>query len=646
MSSKQTAPYGSWTSPISAEKIATGSKRVGDIQVSGDSIYWLESRPAEGGRIVAMRRGPGDEIHEVTPQGFNIRSRVHEYGGGAYLAGEPGLYFVNFKDQGIYLQKPGGAPAPVAVSNGYRYADFTHDARRQRLLAVREDHTGDGEPENTIVAVPDAPGGAGGPGDVLIAGNDFYAAPRLSPDGSRLAFLTWSHPHMPWEAAELWLAELDEGGGVVSMRRVAGATDGSAAQPLWSPGGELVFAWERTGWWNLHRLRNDSVEALTEEEAEFAGPQWVFGQAWFDFLSATSLVAAYKQGGRFHLARVDTESKSLAPVTTPFNELSSVRALDGSRIAFRAGAPDRFGGIVELDLAAGEHRVVRPVSALEIDPEFISTAEALEFPTAGGRTTHALFYPPRNRDYEAPSGELPPLLVMSHGGPTSATSPALDLEIQYYTSRGIAVVDVNYGGSTGYGREYRRRLHGNWGVVDVEDCSRAASHLAETGRADPKRLAITGGSAGGYTTLACLTFRDVFAAGASHYGVSDCEALAQDTHKFESRYLDSLIGPYPQDTPVYRERSPIRHVDGLSCPVIFFQGLEDEVVPPNQTEEMVNALRRKGIPVAYLAFPGEQHGFRRAENIQRALEAELYFLGRIFGFEPADAVDPVEIENL
>jgi dipeptidyl aminopeptidase/acylaminoacyl peptidase len=426
---------------------------------------------------------------------------------------------------------------------------------------------------------------------------------------------------------------------------VAGGDGESAIQPLWSPDGILYFVSDRTDWWNLYRFTDRRVEALTDLPAEFATPPWVFGMKHYAFAGPGRVICAFTQLGTWSLAGLDVTTRELTPFVLPYTDIGAVQC-GGSQAVFLAGSPTEPLSVVRLDFDSGRQEILRRSARLAIPPTYLSTPEPVEFPTAGGRTAHGLFYPPRNPDFAAPQGESPPLVVMIHGGPTAATSTALRLNIQYYTSRGIAVLDVNYGGSTGYGRAYRERLYGEWGVVDVDDCCAGARHLAAQGRVDVARLAIRGGSAGGYTTLACLAFRKVFAAGASHYGISDCEVLAQDTHKFEARYLDTLIGPYPERRDLYVKRSPLHHLEGLDRPVIFFQGLDDKVVPPNQAEMLFEALRKRGVPTAYVPFEGEQHGFRKAENIQRALEGELYFFARVFGFTPADPIPPVPIENL
>jgi dipeptidyl aminopeptidase/acylaminoacyl peptidase len=479
----------------------------------------------------------------------------------------------------------------------------------------------------------------------LVAGNDFYSSPRLSPDGSRLAWLTWNHPAMPWDGTELWVGELSPDGSVNQARAIAGGPAESIFQPEWSPGGTLYFTSDRTGWWNLYRWTKNRVEAVCPMEAEFGQPQWVFGGSLYAFDSESKIICSYSKSGRSYLAQIDTTTGVLALLELAYSAISRVQTAVGRAVLIAASATEPTC-VVEVNLATRALKVLRRSRQVELAPGCFSTPRPLEFPTENGETAHAIFYSPQNRDYVGRENEKPPLLVMSHGGPTSAASTSLQYSVQYWTSRGLAVLDVNYRGSSGYGRAYRELLKGGWGIVDVDDCVNGARYLAETGQVDGNRLAIRGGSAGGYTTLCALTFRDTFKAGASHYGISDLEALAKDTHKFESRYLDGLIGPYPERRDLYIERSPIHFTELLACPMILFQGLEDKVVPPNQAEMMVEAVRAKGLPVAYLTFDGEQHGFRKAENIKRVLEAELYFYSRIFGFGLADVIEPVQIDNL
>jgi dipeptidyl aminopeptidase/acylaminoacyl peptidase len=626
--------------------IVKGAIGLGQIALDGEDIYWSESRPEEGGRNVIVRRTPGGVISDVTAMPFNARTRVHEYGGGAYAVQGGTLFFSNFADQRVYRMDPRSEPWPISPAKDLRYADGVCDSPRGRMIYVREDHTVEGrEAVNTVVSLnlQGADGDTGG--RVLVSGNDFYSSPRLSPDGSRLAWLTWNHPNMPWDGCELWVGEFAPDGSIGHAEQVAGGLAESIFQPEWSPDGVLHFISDRSGWSNLYRWHGGRIEALCEMEAEFGVPQWVFGLATYGFEAPERILCTYTQDGISHMALLDTEAGKLEHVENPYTEINGPRVKHG-RVVFVGGSPTEDFALVQLDLATGRVEVLRRSSNLKIDEGYLSVPRAIEFPTEGGLTAYGFFYPPKNRDYAGPPGERPPLLVLSHGGPTGATSATFSLRTQFWTGRGIAVLDVNYGGSTGYGRAYRERLNGQWGVVDVDDCANGARYLAERGEVDPNRLAIQGGSAGGYTTLCALTFRDLFKAGASYFGVGDLEAMARDTHKFESRYLDSLVGPYPERRDLYIERSPIHHTDRLSRPVIFFQGLEDKVVPPNQAEMMVEALRAKGLPVAYVPFEGEQHGFRKAENIKRSLDAELYFYSRVFGFELAEPVEPVDIENM
>ena len=658
MPESRTVPYGSWKSPITSDSIVGGSIGLSQPLIDGPDVYWVEMRPTEAGRSVIVKRDALGVVNDVTPPPFNARTRVHEYGGGDYTVGDGAVYFSNFSDQRLYVRKGKAEPQAITPVADLRYADAVIDRTRARLICVREDHRVAGrEAVNTLVGLKlegnETPAEAGGVssraarlGCLLVSGNDFYSSPRVSPDGSQLAWLTWNHPHMPWDGSELWVGRFGVDGLLETSERVAGSTDESIFQPEWSPEGVLYFVSDRSGWWNLHRLNSDgSIEPLCEMQAEFGMPQWGFGMSTYAFESTERIVCAYIENGISQLALLDTRTKKFEPIVSPYTDIRFVRASPGSAV-MRAGSPTEAASIARLDLETRTFEVLRRSSSLEIDAAYLSTPRAVEFPTEDGRTAHGFFYPPKNRDYNAPVGERPPLLVESHGGPTAAAATALSLPIQYWTSRGIAVLDVNYGGSTGFGRAYRERLKDKWGIVDVDDCANGARYLVGQGEVDGDRLMITGGSAGGYTTLCALTFRDTFNAGASHYGVSDAEALAKETHKFESRYLDGLIGPYPEKREIYVERSPINFTERLSCPVIFFQGLEDKVVPPNQAQTMVDALRAKGISVAYLAFEGEQHGFRQAKNIKRALDSELYFYSRVFAFELAEPVEPVEIDNL
>ncbi|MEO6889555.1 MAG: prolyl oligopeptidase family serine peptidase [Ktedonobacteraceae bacterium] len=640
----QLAAYGSWKSPITADVIVAEMTMRGQLALDGQDIYWSEGRPAEGGRSVLVRRTPDGQMREILPAPFNARTRVHEYGGGAFAVSDGVLYFSNFADQRLYRLVPGAEPEPITPATALRYADGVIDRRRGRMICVREDHRETGrEASNTLVSIA-LDGSDNSGGQVLVSGNDFYAAPRLSPDGSRLAWLTWNHPNLPWDGCELWVGEVTSEGTLGQVELVAGGVSESIFQPEWSPENVLHFVSDRTGWWNLYRWRDGNCEPLCQMEAEFGLPYWVFGLSTYGFISPQQIICAYTQQRVDHLARLDTTTGAFEEIASPYSVIAYLRA-SSQEVVFIGGSPTEHMAVVRLDPQTLRFQALTESSPSTIDAGYLSQPELIEFPTEGGRSAYAFFYPPRNRDYVAPQDERPPLLVSVHGGPTSAANSALKLSIQYWTSRGIAVLDVNYGGSTGYGRAYRDRLRGQWGVVDVDDSVHGAQYLVERGRVDGERLVITGGSAGGYTTLCALCFRDTFKVGACHFGPSELEIFAKETHKYESRYMDYLIGPYPEQRGLYHARSPMYFADQITQPMIFFQGLEDKIVPPNQTEMVVDALRKRGVPVAYLPFEGEQHGFRQAKNIKRALDAQLYFLAHVFNFPLADPVEPVQIDG-
>jgi dipeptidyl aminopeptidase/acylaminoacyl peptidase len=644
----EAAPYGAWRSPITAASIAAGGVALSSAAISDGDVYWLEGKPLEAGRVVLVRLAPDGTRQELTPSPMSVRTRVHEYGGGAYAVHGNAVFFSNFADQRLYRQDARSAPAPItpepSVPSGTRFADACLTEDGHLLICVRERHESEGpEATNELVALP---ADGSGEASVIASGHDFYASPRISPDGRRLAWLTWDHPRMPWDGSEVWLADLVGDGSISNARRVAGGADESIFQPEWSPSGELHFVSDRSGWWNLYRVHGETTEPLAPMEAEFGAPQWVFGMSTYAFLDDGRIACIVSQDGLDRLAFVQA-GHPIQNADLPYTAFSRGLSSSGDTLVFIAASPTEAAAVIRLNTSTGEREVLRRGLEHDVDPAFVSRPRPIAFPSEGGHATaYALYYPPTNREYVGPPGERPPLIVESHGGPTSMTQAQLNLDIQFWTSRGFGVVDVNYGGSSGFGRAYRQRLTGRWGITDTQDCISAARYLAQQGEVDGRRLAIRGGSAGGYTTLCALVFHDDFAAGASYYGVADCEALATDTHKFESRYLDRLIGPYPEAKEVYRERSPIHFADRLSCPVILFQGLEDRVVPPSQAEQMVEALRANHLPFAYLAFEGEQHGFRKAETIQRALEAELYFYSRVFRFPLAEPIEPVEIENL
>ena len=636
---KRQAPCGAWTSPITAAVVAAGATPLSALVLDGASLYWLEGRASEAGRSTLV--GPSGEL---TPAPFNVRSKVHEYGGGAYTVADGTAWFSHHADGRLYRIEAGAAPVPVtAADNGRRYADFVVDAPRRRLVTVREDHSkGSHYPENTIAAI-----GFDGSETVLVDGNDFYAAPRLSPDGRQLAWLCWDHPRMPWEGTELWLADVLDDGTLINGRLVAGGPQESICQPEWSPHGVLHFVSDRSGWWNLYRYDHGVVHPLCPREAEFGGPLWTFGGSLYGFRSGDEIVCAYVEGGVSRLARL--KDGVLADIATPYEEIRELR-VNAHTVALLGGAPTLALELARIDLDAepdeGRHEVLARSIAQLPPAGYLSIPQAISYPSENGRSAHAFYYPPTSADCAPQDGELPPLIVIGHGGPTGMAASTLKLSTQFWTSRGFAVLDVNYGGSTGFGRAYRDLLKGQWGVVDVEDCVAGARHLANRGLADPQRLLVRGSSAGGLTTLSALAFHDVFKAGACYYGVSDLAGLDADSHKFEAHYNQYLIAPPEQAERVYRERSPIHHTDKLDRPMIFFQGLDDMVVPPSQSEAMVNALRARGLPVAYLTLEGEGHGFRKAESVVRTLEAELVFYLRVFGIPVPEGLPALEIENL
>jgi dipeptidyl aminopeptidase/acylaminoacyl peptidase len=632
------APYGTWHSPLAAADLARSAISLNYVRVHAGVPYWVESRPAEGGRSVIVTAAKNGAVRELTPQGFNVRTRVHEYGGTPYALNDGSVLFTNFADQRLYAQRSGEAPVAL-TPEGYRYADFELDSSGGRLFCVREDHTGPGEPKNTIVVVDARTGGAG---KVLFDGSDFVAYPRLSPDGRHLAWIAWDHPNLPWDATTLYLASLT-GSGLSGITAVTHGTAESVLEPVWDADGTLYFVSDRSNWWNLYRYKDNRASPVFSFEGEIASPLWVLGQSNYALTGDGRAVVRYTVAARDALGVLSLESGKLTPLDLPFVGFSNIALTSADTVVAIAGSPREEAAVVTIDLATASHRVLRAPGTLRLEPPCISVAESVEFPTAGGLTAHAFYYPPTNPNFTAPAGEKPPLVVKVHGGPTSHSKAELAMGIQYWTSRGFALLDVNHGGSSGFGRAYRQRLNGNWGVVDVGDVVAAVEYLIGAGRVDGNRAAIRGGSAGGFTVLAALAFHDVFKAGANYYGVSDLEALARDTHKFESRYLDRLVAPLPEGRAVYEARAPIRHLEGFKAALITFQGSEDEVVPPDQSRAIVAALEAKGVPVAYIEFDGEQHGFRKAENIVRSLESELAFYGRVFGFTPDGPLPPVAL---
>jgi dipeptidyl aminopeptidase/acylaminoacyl peptidase len=643
------APYGTWRSPISAEMVSAGGVSLMQPHLHEGMAFWLEGRPAEEGRSVLVRADAFSEPRDVTPPGFNVRTTVHEYGGGAYLIHDGTVYFSNFADQRLYRQEPSRDPVPITADSGGRdrYADGRVTSGGRLLICVRERHPDPDDPSgvvNELVALP--PDGSSAP-VVIRSGRDFYATPRVSPDGARLCWQEWDLPWMPWDGNELFVGDLAADGTLGNVRVVAGrAGEESIFQPAWSPAGDLHFASDRTGWWNLYRENDGEIRPLHPAEAEFGWPQWVFGASAYGFLGDGRIACLWERAAVQHVAILDPESGEMIDLDVPHTAMTPRLDVEGDRVVFVGGGPAIPDEIVLLDVTARSIDVLRSFSSSEVDDDAISIPRRIEFPTGGGLTAFAHFYPPHNPDAVGPDAERPPLIVMSHGGPTAEATSRCSLETQFWTSRGFAIVDVNYGGSTGFGRAYRQRLQGTWGIVDTTDCINAAAWLASEGEVDGDRLLIRGGSAGGYTTLCALTMHEGFAAGTSYFGLADLEPLVRGgTHKFESGYLVSLVGPYPEQAERYRSRSPIHATDGMSSAMLLLQGDEDHVVPPYQAEIMVEALRRKGLPYAYILFEGEQHGFRKAESTRAALEAELSFYAQVLGFE-RDDVPVLAIENL
>ncbi len=639
------APYGSWASPFPIDRLTEGVVFIGETHALGGSRWWLEGRPEEQGRQVLVRRDPDGTVTRLTPEGFNARSRVHEYGGAATLVSPDLVVVSDFASGRLHRVVAPGELLPITPERAWRFADLEHDPARGRLIAVREDHepdtvAGHGEWVNELVTIDLASGEI----EVVASGADFYAAPRLAPDGRTIAWLEWNHPNMPWDGTELKRAAVGEGGEIGPAVTVAGSPEDWISQPRWSPDGVLHFVAEPDGWMNLYRYRGGAVEAIAPMEVEFASPDWVFGNAEYAFLPDGGILAVGRSGGRDRLYRIAPDG-SWQTLDVPYTEVGSV-VIDGDVAVLRAVSPFEPAAAVELSLASGEVNVLRRATPFVADRAEVSAARHVAFPTTGGRTANANYYAPHSTRYRAPDGELPPLIVTSHGGPTAAAFSGWATGVQLFTSRGYAVLDVDYGGSTGYGRDYRKALEEEWGIVDVDDCVAGAEWLVGQGLADPQRLAIRGGSASGFTTLAALAFRRTFGAGTTYFGIGDLRAFVKDTHKFESRYLERMVGPWPAAQQRYLDRSPALHADRIVAPVLVEQGAEDRVVPPTEADRIVDALFERRVPHAYLLFPGEDHGFRSRDAIIRSFAAELSFYGQVFGFTPADEIEPIEIQFL
>ncbi len=646
MTKPTTAPYGEWDSPFPVSLLTAGVVTLGEIRASDGVRWWLEGRLDESGRQVLVRRQADGSQTRLTPEGFNARTRVHEYGGGAYIVDGDLVVVSDFDTGRLNRVGTAGELTPLTPERAWRFADLVIDRPRNRLLAIREDHEPEtlerhGEAENSLVAIDLDSGEV----RVLVSGADFIAAPRPSPAGDRLAWLEWSHPNLPWDGTELRLADVAADGSIGEAITIAGSPTDWIAQPRWSPDGVLHFVAEPNGWMNIHRLVDGRSEPVAELEAEFAPPDWLFGYSSYGFLPDGSIVAIGRSGGQDRLYRLAPKAGSADAIDVPFTEMASL-VVDGGRVIFRGASPTTPPAIVELALESGATSVLRQSMSTAFDPADIAVPKPVEFPTTGDRTAFGLLYSPHNTSFRGPDGALPPLIVTSHGGPTASAMAAFQVTVQLFTSRGFAVLDVDYGGSTGYGRDYRKRLEGEWGVVDLDDCVNGARGLVAEGLVDGERLAIRGGSASGYTTLCAVTFSETFQAGTSYFGIGDLETFIAQTHKFESRYLDRLVGPYPERKDLYRDRSPLNFTDQISCPVLILQGAEDRIVPPAQAEQIVDALWEKKLPHAYLLFPGEDHGFRAAATIVRSFEAELSFYGQIFGFRPADQIEPIVVEFL
>ena len=640
MTNKYNSPYGTWQSPIDSNLVTADSVSLDELQLHTSGTYWIERRPDEQGRCILVRHLNGKNI-DLIGNPYSARSRCHEYGGGVYCITSRGFFFINDSDQNIYFCSTGGYPVAITDDKECCYADLQFDEQRQHLICIQQRNNPDFyEDQNSLISIDLNSLSI----STLHSGNDFYASPQLSHSGKQLSWLCWNHPDMPWDKTTLWLSDINDKHQLQNIKIIQHpeSENNSIFQPQWSPDNQLYFVSDLSGWWNLYRYQDDTIQTVSHEQLEFGLPQWVFAQSSYTFTSSNTILCAPIDNGIASLSLLDTNTGSLKTIQTQWNSFASVQAID-DHYSFIAASANSFPEVISLQ--SGQSQTLRRSCQTQLDTGYYSYGQTIRFNTRHNDDAFAIYYAPANKDFLAISDEKPPLIVLSHGGPTAMADPSLDMRKQYWTSRGFALLDVNYSGSTGFGREYRERLNGQWGLRDAEDCCDAAQHLVETGLADPERLIIKGGSAGGYTVLCALTFHQTFSAGASYYGIGDLESLTADTHKFESRYLDRLVGSYPKHKAEYQKRSPINYVEQLNCPVIFFQGTEDKVVPKEQAEKMYSALKNKGIAVAYVPFEGEQHGFRKAETIQQALDSELSFYTQIFNM-PKQSDISLHIENL
>lgn len=624
MNMKNNTAYGLWQSPITPEMLASKSTRYGQMQYINDAVYWLESRPHEQGRGVIVRSHNGKR-EDVTPEGFNVRTRVHEYAGGDFWGRGDYLLFADDANQQLCLQNLTTnsvefiTPEPP-VKRSLRYCDGEVAPNMAYTVCVHERHEADDVINELIAVSLSSPFTK----QVIAQGADFYSNPRISPDGKQICWISWNHPNMPWDETELWLADISESGEIFNQRKVAGGDQVSVYHPFWSVDNQLYYVADPEGWWHIYCLASNENPVHEKLEIEFGLPQWVFGCRTVQWLDDKSLVAIGTKQGQQALYRINLEDGAVELFSDHWTAFNGQMVIGGDALYFMAANPLAGEAVYLLNLLSRKAHQLTESDSDQLS-KYLSVPQHIEFPTTGDQKAYGYFYLPKNPDYQAPEDEMPPLIVMSHGGPTGMTDNGLNLTIQYWTSRGFAVADVNYRGSTGYGRVYRDSLKEQWGILDVDDCIAMGQYLAKQGLVDGSRMAIRGGSAGGYTTLCALTFHDVFKAGMSRYGVAELVSLSQDSHKFEIRYLDSVVGPYPECADLYHQRSPVNHTELLSCPILILQGLEDKVVPPNQAEAMVKALEEKGLPYEYITFEGEGHGFRKPETIIKAFTAELEF---------------------